>query len=226
MIPPSYYLSTFQEATHNISAAIELAKCKQNGHYAKFCPFEVPNTAPQLFQIFCPPVQSNQTQLQSILISGSIIVDSGSTFNCFHERDLISNIQPCEPSNTFLNGGGMTYKHKGTLNAFNELTCYYNPECLVNIILLDLLQAKYHTAFDLEKKNAFTVEVLDKLTITFEGFGSRLYFVNLNKSITAYPFFLLNTDVKLKERRCLVHSRAKLNGLRIRSTKKSSETTC
>ena len=44
----------------------------------------------------------------------------------------------------------------------------YNPECLVNIISLDLLQRKYHTTFDSEKKNAFTVEVSDSLTITFE----------------------------------------------------------
>jgi len=47
------------------------------------------------------------------------------------------------------------------------------------IISLDLLQRKYHTTFDSEKKNAFKVEVSDAVTITFEGFGS-----NLNTPVT------------------------------------------
>jgi len=62
----------------------------------------------------------------------------------------------------------MTYTNKGTLTVFDELDCYYNPECLVNIISLDLLQEKYYTTFDSEKRNAFTVEAADTLTITFE----------------------------------------------------------
>ena len=93
----------------------------------------------------------------------------------------------------------MTYTEKGTLDVFKELDCYYNPECLVNIISLDLLQAKYHTTFDSEKKNAFTVEVSDVLTITFEGFGSGLYFVNLNTPVNAYPLSLLNTVTENKQ---------------------------
>ena len=192
-------LAPSRKPPHNISAAIECVKCKQHGHYATACPFEIPTAAHQHFQFTRPSVQLNQTQLDNILVPGSIIVDSGSTFNCFRERDLISDIQPCESFNTFSNGGGMTYKYKGTLSAFKELTCYYNPECLVNIISLDLLQAKYHTTFDSEKKNAFTVEISDKLTITFEGFGSGLYFVNLNKSINAYPLSLLNTVKENKQ---------------------------
>jgi len=135
-------LAPSRKPPHNISAEIECVKCKHKGHYATACPFIVPTAVPQLFQFVRPSVQFNQTQLQSILVLGSIIVDSGSTFNCFRERDLISNIQPCESFNTFSNGGGMTYTHKGTLTAFSEVTCYYNPECLVNIISLDLLQAK------------------------------------------------------------------------------------
>ena len=184
---------------HNISADIECIKCNKKGHYATACPFII---APALFQ-YCefvrPSVQLNQSQTQSILLPGSIIVDSGSTFNCFRERNLISDIHACDPFNTFSNGGGMTYTDKSTINVFKELECYYNPECLVNIISLDLLQRKYHTTFDSEKKNAFTVEVSDSLTIVFEGFGSRLYFVNLNNPVTAYPFSLLNTVKENKQ---------------------------
>ena len=82
----------------------------------------------------------------------------------------------------------MTYTDKGTISVFSELDCYHHPECLVNIISLDLLQEKYHTTFDSEKKNAFMVEVSDTLTLMFEGFGSGLYFVNLNNSVAPYSF--------------------------------------
>jgi hypothetical protein len=184
-------LAPSRKPPHNISAEIECTKCKKKGHYATACPFITPGV--QLFQFVRPSVQLNQTQARNILTPGSIIVDSGSTFNCFRERSLVSNIHSCDPFSTISNGGGMTYTEKGTLDVFKELECYYNPECLVNIISLDLLQAKYRTTFDSEKKNAFTVEVSDALTITFEGFGSGLYFVNLNNPVNAYPFPLLNT---------------------------------
>ncbi len=190
-------LAPSRKPPHNISAEIECAKCKKKGHYATACPFIVPGV--QLFQFVRPSVQLNQTQARSILTPGSIIVDSGSTFNCFRERNLVSNIHSCDPFSTLSNGGGMTYTEKGTLDVFKELDCYYNPECLVNIISLDLLQAKYHTTFDSEKKNAFTVKVSDVLTITFEGFGSGLYFVNLNTPVNAYPLSLLNTVTENKQ---------------------------
>jgi hypothetical protein len=191
-------LAPSRKPPHNISAEIECVKCKKKGHYATACPFIAPAGA-QFFQFVRPSVQLNQTQAQSILIPGSIIVDSGSTFNCFRERNLISNIHSCDPFSTLSNGGGMTYTKKGTVTVFQELDCYYNPECLVNIISLDCLQTKYHTTFDSEKKNAFTVEVSDVLTITFEGFGSGLYFVNLNNPVNAYPLSLLNTVTENKQ---------------------------
>ena len=192
-------LAPSRKPPHKNSADIECIKCKKKRHYAMACPFII---APALFQ-FCefvhPSVQLNQSQTQSILLPGNIIVDSGSMFNCFRERNLVANIHSCDPFNIFSNGGGMTYTDKGTINVFKELDCYYNPECLVNIISLDLLQRKYHTTFDSEKKNAFKVEVSDTLTITFEGFGSRLYFFNLNTPVTAYPFSLLNTVKENKQ---------------------------
>ena len=87
----------------------------------------------------------------------------------------------------------MVYEQKGTITSFPSLTAYHNPYCLVNIMSLDLLQAAYHTIFNSEVRNAFTVHLDDNRTITFEGLGSRLYFHNLNSSVIAYPFNLLNT---------------------------------
>jgi len=145
-------LAPSRKPPHNISTDIECIKYKKKGHYAIACPFIVPNAAPQLFQFLRPPGQLNQTQAQNILVPGSVIVDSGSTFNCFCESNLTSGVRSCDTFNTFSNGGGMTYTKKGTITVFEGLDCYYNPECLVNIISLDLFQAEYHTTFDSEKK--------------------------------------------------------------------------
>ena len=183
---------------HKISADIECVQCKKKGHYATACPFIVATSLFQYCEFVRPSVQLNQSQTQSILLPGSIIVDSGSTFNCFREYNLVSDIHSCDPFNTFSNGGGMTYTSKGKINVFKELECYYNPNFLANIISLDLLQRKYHTTFDSASKNAFKVEVSDSVTITFEGFGSGLYLFNLNTP-TAYPISLLNTVQENKQ---------------------------
>ena len=118
-------LASSRKPPHNVSADI---KCNKKGHYATACPFII---APALFQYFefaRPSVQLNQSQTQSIFLPGSIIVDSGSIFNCFCKRTLISDIHTCDPFNMFSNGGGMTYTDKGTINIFKEHECYYNPE--------------------------------------------------------------------------------------------------
>jgi hypothetical protein len=177
---------------HNISAHITCSRCTKLGHYATACPFII-QSAPQHFQIMRPAVQLNQVQTDNILRPGSIIVDSGSTFNCFKEASLLTNMHSCDRFTTFSNGGGMTYDDKGTINLFPALEAYHNPNCLVNIISLDLLQAQYHTQFDSANKNAFTVHVSDNMVITFEGFGSGLYFYNLNSIVNPYPYSLLNT---------------------------------
>ena len=102
----------------------------------------------------------------------------------------------------------MAYDSKGTIALFLALEAYHNPNCLVNIVSLDLLQMKYHTCFDSAEQNAFTVKILDGQHITFEGFGSGLYFFNLNSAVVAYPSIFLNTVSKnftalqLVQRKC------------------------
>jgi hypothetical protein len=177
---------------HHISDHITCTKCQIKGHYATACPFTT-NAAPQLFQLARPTVQLNQTQNDKLLAPHCIIVDSGSTFNCFNEASLLTNLKTCAPFNTFSNGGGMIYNQHGTIASFPSLTAYYNPNCLVNIISLDLLQAAYHTTFNSAVSNAFTVQFDEHNSIVFEGFGSGLYYYNLKETVTHYPLNLLNT---------------------------------
>ena len=178
-----------RKSPHNISEHITCTRCGKMGHYATACPFIVPN-APQLMQYARPQVLLNQSGPNDILGPGVIIVDSGSTFNCFRDPELLSQIQPSSPFTTFSNGGGMTYHHVACVNMFPALDCHYNPNCLANIISLDLLQEKYSVAFISEKSNSFTVTISEDNVVTFQGYGSGLYFVKVTP-ISAYS--LLNT---------------------------------
>jgi hypothetical protein len=133
-------LAPSRKHPNKISAEIECTKCKKKGHFATACLFIVATSLFQYCEFVRLSVQVNQSQTQSIFLPGSIIVDSGSTINRFREHSLISDIHSCDPFNTFSNGGGMTYyTSKGAINVFKELECYYNLDCLVNIISLDLL---------------------------------------------------------------------------------------
>ena len=187
---------------HNISDHVTCTRCQKTGHYATACPFIIPRPAAQLCQIGAheglvqitrPALQLNQMQTNAILNSGCIIVDSGSTFNCFRDASLLDNVHSCKPFSTFSNGGGMTYSDEGSITMFPHLQAYHHQNCLVNIISLDLLQEKYHTKFDSAHKNAFTVDINDDLTITFAGFGSGLYYYNSKTPVAPYPVSFLNT---------------------------------
>jgi len=176
---------------HNITAHIICSKCSNPGHYASACPFLV---GTDLFQ--CPPtilgrasVHFTQQQIRSMFAPGAVIVDSGSTYTCFRDKSLLSDIQSCAKFTMFSNGGDLGYESTGFVTALPALDAYHNDECMVNIISLDRLQEKYHTRYDSEKANAFYVDVGDR-TLVFQGFGTGLYVLNLN-NVSAYSF--LNT---------------------------------
>ena len=162
----------FTETTPSISAHITCTSWNRIGHYATACPFNVPTSC---FQIMWPAVQLNQLQRSHLLRPGSIIVDSGSTLNYFKDVTLLSDVQTCDPFETCSNGGGATYNTRDNITLLPNLESFYHPDCLVNILSLDLLQKHYHTRFDSELRNVFTVQILDYVEITFEGFGSGLY---------------------------------------------------
>ncbi len=61
----------------------------------------------------------------------------------------------------------MLYNQKGTITIFPMLEAYYNPNCLVNIVSLDLPQSINHIVFDSSKENAFQVLIDKKVSITF-----------------------------------------------------------
>ena len=69
---------------HHISDHITCTRCQIKGHYATACPFII-NAAPQLFQLNRIAVQLSQAPSPQLLEPQCIIVDSGSTFNCFRE---------------------------------------------------------------------------------------------------------------------------------------------
>ena len=95
---------------NNISPHITCTRYNHPGHYATACPFIIPASC---FQLVRPSlaIQLNQLQTRNLLRPGSIIVDSGSSFKCFKDIELLSNVHPCEPFETFSNGGGADVRH-------------------------------------------------------------------------------------------------------------------
>ena len=177
---------------HKITAHITCTRCNHPGHYASSCPFSLTGT-PQLFQLPREPIVLSNTAYRTWFAPGSMIVDSGSTFNSIRDRFLLSNITACEPFESLSNGGGLTFNQSGTLTQLPELTGYHHPEGLTNILSLDLVQAKYHVTFDSSTSNTFTLHVSHKKHIVFQGFGSGLYFCSNTKSDQPYSVSLLNS---------------------------------
>jgi len=114
---------------------------------------------------------------------------------------------------------------------FPELTAYRNNECLVNIISLDLLQAKYHVYFDSAIANSFSVFLSDENILTFESMGHGLYIYRVG-STTPYSFintvsenksFYTNKEIKGAEAaREQQGTRVEVNKIKAYSLKKST----
>jgi len=145
-----------RKSPHYLAPHIACTRCNHHhrGHYASGCPFLL-TERPQLFQ-------KNLVSMNPIYGPGCIIIDSGSSFNSVHDISLLTNPTPCPPFESHSNGGGFTYTTYGTMLLFPELTAYHNNECLVNIIPLDLLQAKYHVYFDSAVANSYRVVLLHR----------------------------------------------------------------
>ena len=153
---------------HNITPHITCSRCNKPGHYASACPFLLTGT-PQLFQ--CAPTigyQFTATTQPAVFEPGCIIVDSGSSFNSVRDLFVLSSVQPCPPFDSITNGGGIQYVRKGPMTLFPSLQAYYDPNCLANIVSLDLLQLQYHVVFDSSIANTFVVHLDDNSQILFK----------------------------------------------------------
>ena len=184
-----------QKVPHNITPHITCSRCNQPVHYALACLFLLTGT-PQLFQ--CSPTNGFQLTAitePNVFDPGCIIVDSGSSFNSFRDSFLLSSIVPCTPFDSITNGGGIQYTLRGTMTLFLALNAYYDPNCLANILSLDLLQSRYHVAFNSSASNTFVVHLDNNSTIVFHGCGNGLYMHKLDP-VNAYSF--LNTVSKNK----------------------------
>ena len=182
---------------HHLSAHITCTRCNHPGHYASSCPFLLTGR-PQLFQH--PSLNrifqlTNLVSVDPMYDPGCIIVDSGSSFNSVRDISLLVNPTSCPPFESFSNGGGLTYTTHGTMTLFPDLTAYQHDQCLVNIVSLDLLQAKYHVFFDSAVANSFSVVISEDNILHFQGMGSGLYIHKVN---TVTPYSFINTVTENK----------------------------
>ena len=106
---------------------------------------------------------------------GVIILETGSTFNSFFNRQLLENIQACDEIRAYSNGGHMDYFEDRVVSILPALSAYHNHDSLANIISLSEVAQYYRVVMDTEQSNSITVLVSDTHCITFNKAGRGLY---------------------------------------------------
>jgi hypothetical protein len=158
-------------------AHITCTNCNWKGHYAPKCPAPRQSTYHFGFIQFYD-FNFNQEQHLGGLPSSTIILDTGSTFNSFFNRQLLANVQVCEGIRAYSNGGYMDYEEGGVVSVLPALNAYYNPDSLANILSLSEVSQYYRVTMDTEQSHSMTVFISGTHCITFDKVGRGLYAYN------------------------------------------------
>ena len=162
-------------------AHVQCHNCGWKGHYAPKCP--APRQERSMYLNF------NQTHLGGLSIS-TILIDTGSTFNSFFNRQLLGNIKLCNGIWAYSNGGSMDYNECGDVSILPALTAYHNPDSLANILSMKEVAKYYRVVMDTEQNNSIFVFISETEYLQFDQIGNGLYcFDTLSKTkqITELP---------------------------------------
>ena len=110
---------------------------------------------------------------------------------------MLIDVRDCEkPINGFSNGGVMTTREEEDLPGL--FTVYYNPESLMNKVLLSDTRKRFKVTMDTSAEVAILVHINDKRVMRFLEIGAGLYIWKtetntnlLNKHIYSYSFLSL-----------------------------------
>ena len=94
----------------------------------------------------------NQVHLGGLPLT-VIIIDTGSTFNSFFNRQLLANIQVCNGIRVYSNGGSMDYSVNGSVNILPAVKAYYNKDSLANILSMAEVAKYYRVCMDSKQGN-------------------------------------------------------------------------
>ena len=138
----------------------------------------------------------SQNHLDAYINPNWILLDSESSEHIFMNKNLLEDVETTtdgEVLKLFSNGGSIDTNQKGK---FGNLTVWYNPHSLANILSLALVTEQYRVTLDTGVDNAFIVHISDQHNIKFERHTSGLYFFdtsNIDLRKLKQAFIFLNT---------------------------------
>ena len=127
----------------------------------------------------------------------TILIDTGSTFSCVNNPQLLINIRKSgKPISGVSNGGVMKSDMEGDIPGW--FTAYYNPNSLMNILSIQDVRKKFRVTMDTVKANAIIIHLAEGKVMKFLETSNGLYVwkpcdgTNLNKKqVSLYSFFTL-----------------------------------
>ena len=144
-------------------AHVTCHNCKWKGHYAPKCPAARQSTYHYGFTQFDHFIFNQEGHHWGLPVT-VIILDTGSTFNSFFNRQLLGNMQTCDEIRAYSNGGHMDYFEDGVVSILPALSAYHNHDSLANIISLSEVAQYYRVVMDTEQSNSITVALPQSAT--------------------------------------------------------------
>ena len=179
--------------------------CGRKGHRSPVCPTADTNNengaqGMQGMQFLFSQDKNGNNDIKFVKDSW-LLIDTGSTFNSVKNKDLINNIKDCDPMNSLANGGSMVYNKVGTLNLLQNISVYYNPESIANILSMAHVTSTYRVTMDSDVEDAIFVHIGDNETLKFTRCGNGLYYYDTNSKTkqTVAPYILFSTVAANKQ---------------------------
>ena len=110
-----------------------------------------------------------------------VFLDSESTDHILCNKKLLKDVNQTtdgEYLRLHTAGGLIDSYYKGK---FGDLTVWYNPKCLANILSLSLVTDRYRVTMDSSKENAFNLHISQKHIIQFVSVDQGLYIFDTSK---------------------------------------------
>ena len=125
------------------------------------------------FQVFCA------SQLD-VVSKDWLLLDSGSSTHIFCDDSLLDTVYECNEELKLITNGGVLYtKKKGHVKGLGEV--WYQPDAIINVISLGLIEKRYRVIYDSLKGSSFKVVKNNFHFIEFKKHSSELYIIDLKK---------------------------------------------